>query len=42
MLKTVRNIPALVAINLLALVNAFTGGIFDHILGIDTEARQSR
>ncbi|NJB69105.1 hypothetical protein GGQ74_002799 [Desulfobaculum xiamenense] len=30
MLETLLNFPSLVALNLLALVNAFTGGTFDQ------------
>ncbi|BBD08988.1 hypothetical protein [Desulfovibrio ferrophilus] len=37
MVQIIKNIPALVALNLLALINGFAGGIFDHVFEAQTD-----
>jgi len=37
MFQLIKNIPALIALNLLALINGFAGGIFDDFFEAQTD-----
>lgn len=42
MVNTIKNLPALLALNFLAVINAFCGGIFDHIFDAQADNHSAR